>query len=76
MNERDACEQLVARYGPARARHLLGALRMLALFGEEEVRRRRWIGRTGLEMIRRDLHLAGVPWPSPEKDGETTERRG
>ena len=61
MSERDACEQVVARYGAQRARNLLGALRMPALYGEGEVRRRHWIGRTGLEMIRRDLHLAGVP---------------
>ena len=73
MNERDACEQLVARYGPQRARNLLGALRMLTLYGEDEVRRRRWIARTGMEMIRRDLHLAGVPWPSPGEERESTQ---
>ncbi len=74
MNERDACELLVERYGAQRARNLLGALRLLTLYGEDEVRRRS-ISHTGLEMIRRDLHLAGVPWPSPEKEGETAERR-
>jgi hypothetical protein len=68
MNERDSCEQLVARYGATRARNLLGALRMVALYGEDEVRRRRWIGRTGLEMARRDVHLAGVSWPAPVED--------
>ena len=75
MNERDAFEILVARYGAKRARNLLGALRMLMLYGEDEVRRRRWIGPKGLEMIRRDLHLAGVPWPAPAEDRETTEQR-
>ncbi len=64
MNERDAFEQLEARYGAQRARHLLGALRLLTLYGEGEVRRG-WIGDRGLEMVRRDLHLADVPWPSP-----------
>ena len=71
MNERDAFEILVARYGAKRARNLLGALRMLTLYGEDEVRRRGWIGPVGLEMIRRDLHLAGVPWPSPGEERET-----
>ena len=70
MNERDAFEHLVERYGPTRARHLLGALRVLALYGEHELLRRRWITRTGLEFIRRDLRLAGVPWPSPGEDRE------
>ncbi len=65
MDERDACELLVERYGAQRARNLLGAWRMLVLYGEGEMLRRRWVGRTGLAMIRRDLHLAGVPWPSP-----------
>jgi hypothetical protein len=68
MNERDVCEQLVERYGPLRARTLFGALRMLTLFGEDEVRRRGWLSASGLETIRRDLHLAGVPWPSPGGD--------
>ena len=71
MNERDTCEVLVARYGPRRARSLLGALCMLALYGERELLRRGWISDRGLETMRRDLHLAGVPWPSPEEDGET-----
>ncbi len=75
MNERDACEQLVARYGVRRARNLLGALRMLTLYGEDEVRRRGWISRESLASIRRDLRLAGVPWPSPGEDRETTQRR-
>ncbi len=65
MNERETFEHLVGRYGPRRARNLLGALRLLTLYGEGEVRRRGWIGDRGLEAIRRDLHLAGVPWPSP-----------
>ena len=70
MNEREVFEQLVDRYGPVRARHLLGALRVLALYGEDEVRRRGWIRRESLETIRRDLHLAGVPWPSPADAGD------
>ena len=65
MSERDVCELLVARYGATRARNLLGALRMLARYGEGELRRRRWVGYKGLAMIRRDLHLAGVAWPAP-----------
>ncbi len=52
MNERDSFERLVERYGPVRARHLLGALRVLTLYDERE-------------LLRRERHLAGVPWPSP-----------
>ena len=59
MNERDACEQLIARYGARRARHLLGALRMLALYGEAEVQRRGLISPETLKATRRDLQLAG-----------------
>ncbi len=70
MNERDVFELLVGRYGPVRARHLLGAWRVLALYGEHDLLRRRWMTRTSLELIRRDLHLAGVPWPSPGGEGE------
>ena len=55
----------VDRYGPVRARHLLGVVRMLTLYSEDEVRRRGWISPEGLKAIRRDLQLAGVPWPSP-----------
>ena len=73
MNERDTFEHLVDRYGPVRARHLVGALCMLTLYGEDEVRHRRWVSRDGLEAIRRDLHLAGVPWPSPGVEQETTQ---
>ncbi len=76
MIERDACEQLVARYGARRARNLLGALRLLTLYGEDEVRRRDWISRESMETIRRDLHLAGVPWPSPGEEWEITQRGG
>ena len=43
MNERETFEHLVARYGATRARHLLGALRLLTLYEEGEVRRRGWI---------------------------------
>ena len=68
MSERDACELLVERYGAQRARTLLGAWRMLALYGEAELLRRRWIGRTGLQMVLRDLRLAGVPWPAPGEE--------
>jgi len=68
VNERDACELLIAHHGARRARYLLGALRMLARYGEDEVRRRGLISPGGLEMIRRALHLAGVPWPSPGED--------
>ena len=45
----------------ARDKSRLGALRMLALYGEDEVRRRGVISPGGLAMIRRALHLAGVP---------------
>ena len=76
MDQRDACELLVERYGAQRARNLLGAWRMLVLYGEGELLRRRWIGRTGLEMTRRDLHLAGVPWPAPSEGPETTPGGG
>ena len=65
MNERDVCEQLIARFGARRARNLIGALRLLTLYGEGEVLRRGWISREGLKVILRDLRLAGVPWPSP-----------
>jgi hypothetical protein len=65
MNERDVCELLVERYGAQRARHLIGALRLLALFGEAEVRRRGWVSASGMAALRRDLDLAGIPWPSP-----------
>ena len=61
VNEREAFEHLVDRYGPLRARHLLGALL-----------RRRWMTRTGLEPIRRGLRLAGVPWPLPGESREAT----
>ena len=70
MNERDAWKLLVARYGAKRARHLLGALRVLTLYGEEEALLWGWISREGLKTIRRDLHLAGVPWPSPGGERE------
>ena len=73
MNERETYEHLVDRYGPVRARHLLGALRLLTLYEEGEVRRRGWISREGLEAMRRDLHLADVPWPSPGVEQETTQ---
>ena len=76
MNERDAWKLLVARYGAKRARHLLGALRLLTLYGEEEALLWGWISREGLKTIRRDLHLAGVPWPSPDEDPEATPRGG
>jgi hypothetical protein len=72
VNERETFEQLVDRYGPVRARHLLGALRVLALYGEKEVRRRNWISVQGMKALRRDLRLAGVPWPSPGEDREAT----
>ena len=68
MNERDAYELLLARYGARRARYLLGALRVLALYGEDEVRRRGLISPGGLKFIRDALHLAGVPWPTPGED--------
>ena len=68
MTEREAFEHLVDRYGPVRARHLVGALRVLSLYGEQELLRRRWITREGLESVRRDLHLAGVPWPASGDD--------
>ena len=68
MNERAAFEHLVDRYGPVRARHLVGALRAMALYGEHELLRRRWMTCTGLALIRRNLHPAGVPWPVPGDD--------
>ena len=74
MNERHIFEALVERYGPLRARTLFGALRMLTLFGEDEARRRGWISAQGLETVRRDLHLAGVPWPSPGDEREPDSR--
>ena len=70
MDEREAFEQLVDRYGLLRVRHLLGALRVLALYDERELLRRRWMSRTALALRRRDLHLAGVPWPSPVGAGD------
>ncbi len=73
MDEREAFEHLVDRYRPVRARHLLGALRVLALYGEDEVRRRGLIGPETLKAIRRDLHLAGVPWSSPGADQQATQ---
>ena len=74
MSERDSFERLVERYGPVRARHLLGTLRVLALYDERELLRRRWMTRTALALLRRDLHLAGVPWSSsPRGDGLAAE---
>ena len=70
MAERVLCELLVAHYRPHQARHLLGTVRMLILYGEEAVVRRGWISREGLKTIRRDLHLAGVPWPLTGDDRE------
>ena len=70
MNERDAYEQVMSTFGAQRGRHLVGVLRLLALYGEAEVRRRGWISREGLAMVRRDLRLAGVPWPAPGEDRE------
>ena len=74
MNERETFEILVARYGATRARHLLGALRVLALYGERESLRRGWISPAGLETVRRDLHLADVSWPSPGAAQEAVQR--
>ena len=70
MNERDACDLLIAHHGARRARYILGALRMLALYGEDEVRRRGLISPGGLELIRRAVDHAGVPWPSPSDEGK------
>ncbi len=64
------------RSGPTRALRLLGALRALALYGARELRHRGWLSERGLEAIRRDLHLAGVPWPSQDEEWETTRRGG
>ena len=61
MNERETDEQLVDRDGPTRALRLLGALRALTLYGARELLHRSWLSERGLEAIRRDLHLAGVP---------------
>ena len=72
MDECDAYELLLARYGARRARSLLGAPRVLALYGEDEARRRGLISPGGLEIIRGALYLAGVPWPSPGEDQEAT----
>ena len=65
MNERDAFEQVMARFAAKHGRHLVGTLRLVTLYGEGAVLRRGWISPDGLRRIRRDLRLAGVPWPSP-----------
>jgi len=70
MHEREAFEHLVDRYGPVRARHLLGGLRVLTPYDERDLLRRRWMTRTALDPLRRDLRLAGVPWPLPGEDRE------
>ena len=71
MNERDAYEQVMATYAAKRGRHLVGVLRLVTLYGGEEVRRRGWISREGLAMVRRDLRLADVPWPPPQDERGT-----
>jgi hypothetical protein len=64
----------VERYGAQRARTLVGPLRMVALFGEDEVRRRGWLSASGLGTVRRALRLAGVPRPAPGDEREATPR--
>ena len=61
--EQDAYELLFARYTATRARHLVGVLRLLTLYGAEELIRRGWITPQGLDPSLRDLRLAGITWP-------------
>ena len=70
MDERDACQLLRAHDRARRTRYFLGALRLLARSGESKVRRWGLSSPGGLEIIQRDLHLAGVPWPSSGEQGE------
>jgi len=63
MTEREAYEQLFAHYGPRRARLLVGVLRLLLLYGEDEVRRRGYLSKPALEQSLRAVRLAGIAWP-------------
>ena len=75
MDEREACERLVARYGPRRACTLIGARQLLALYGPDGLVRRGWISQEQLAVVERDLRRAGTPWSPAGEDREATERR-
>jgi hypothetical protein len=62
MTERDAYEQLFARYGPRRARLLVRVVRLL-LHGADDLRRRGYLSTPALEQSLRAVRLAGIDWP-------------
>ncbi len=48
MTEREAYEQLLKRYGAARARQLLGTMRLLTLYGRDTVLERQFLATSTL----------------------------
>ncbi len=63
MTEREAYEQLLERYGAARARQLLGTVRLLSLYGRDTVLGRQFLASSTLYADLAALREVGIAEP-------------